>query len=223
MKSLRGEGSEQVPCLSNNAIGRYWDVIARIAHSTAQAFFDFDGPGPAPVECLPINTIQVSDLFSDNNPADLAPPGLADGQPDVGMVGVVMPRAGNYHQTPVYNKLPGVFFHAAAFENLHRMGSDYFYHRDLTWFSVAIWLAASLAMMAHARYRQTHPITWAIPVFLVWWALLILTVLSMQAIFTNLFRIVPEGWLSMMAILPLLREVVMRHEAALFEREEKNK
>lgn len=223
MASEGVEGDSDSECLPRSNIARYIEVLQRIIKTTSEALFNTDGPALAPTECLPIHVVQASDLFSDIEPATLLPPGLEPGEPYVVMVGVVMPSAGDYHRTPVYGKLPGVFFHAAAFENLHRMGRDYYYHKDLTWLSLSLWFVAAFAMMCHAKYRRSHPITKPIPVFLGWWVLLIGTVLTLHAVLTHVFRIVPEGWLSMVAILPLLREVVMRHEAGLFDRKEKNK
>lgn len=217
MKSQTDDDSGGAPCLSNGTIRRHLDVLWRVVLATVKALFNSEGVGPAPVKCFPINTIQVSDLFSDNNPLALAPPGLATGEPYVVMVGVVIPSVGDYHPTPVYEKLPGVFFHAAAFENLYRMGGDYYHHKDLTLFSVVVWFMGSLAMMAHARFRESHPVASPILVFLGWSFVLAFSVLVMQIFFTKVFRIVPEGWLSMVAILPLLREVVMRREAAIFK------
>lgn len=223
MASEGVEGDSGIECLPKSSSGRYIEVGRRIIKTTLEALFNTEGPAVAATECLPIHVVQVSDLFRDVQPARLMPPGLKPGDPYVVMVGVVMPSAGDYHRTPVYGKLPGVFFHAAAFENLHRMGRDYYYHKDLTWLSLSLWFVAAFAMMCHAKYRRSHPITKPIPVFLGWWVLLIGTVLILHAVLTHVFRIVPEGWLSMMAILPLLREVVMRHEAGLFDRKEKNK
>ncbi|WP_162623055.1 hypothetical protein [Billgrantia lactosivorans] len=125
-----------------------------------------------------------------------------------------MPSSLDYVDTPIYERLPGVMLHAVAFENLWRLENGYFRYRDVTLWGLATWCLAVLLFMLQARRRRVAPLRTRIPMVFVWWGVITVAVLLVQLVFHNLMRIVPEGWLSLIAIVPLLREVVLRNEAA---------
>ncbi|APX93250.1 hypothetical protein BWR19_10075 [Halomonas sp. 1513] len=200
-------------CVPDSWPSRAWSSTARVFASVMQGVVNVAPPPPANPACLPIRTLRLQQLH-EYGPAALVPPGVAEDEPYAVMVGVTMPSAGDFHPTPVYESLPGVYLHAMAFENLWRAGDNYLRYHDFTWLSIFVWGLAVMAFMWEGQRRQRAGNQGSLGLTLVWWGAIIAVVLLLQLVFHHGLRIVPEGWLSLAAIMPLLYTVVLRNEVA---------
>lgn len=189
-------------------------VMRRFSEGIMQGMFGRIEPDPVATDCLPMHVLNAARFYAADAPTTLRPPGLAPDIPYVVMVGVKMPSLHDYVQTPVYDRLPGVFLHAFAFENLWRLDADYYWLKDLTYYGLLAWCLCVICFMWQAKRlgRRGH-LPRRLYHVLFWWLVIGFSVLAIQLVFHNAMRIVPEGWLSLIALLPLLREVVLRLEA----------
>ncbi|WP_087721037.1 CHASE2 domain-containing protein [Salinicola salarius] len=179
-----------------------------------QGMFGQIEPDYISTDCLPMHVVNAAQFYADKEPRTLRPPGLDPDIPYVVMVGVKMPSMHDYVQTPVYDKLPGIFLHAFAFENLWRLDAGYYWLKDLTYYGLLAWCLCVIYFMWQAkRFAKRRRTPRRMHHILFWWLVIGLSVVVIQVVFHNLMRIVPEGWLSLVALLPLLREVVLRLEA----------
>ncbi|MCE8014820.1 CHASE2 domain-containing protein [Halomonas sp. MCCC 1A17488] len=211
--SVQWASREAPECVPAEPVSRSGALLKRFAQGVLQGLYRKVEPSHLSADCLPVNLVRASQLYGDD-PVSLVPPELGEGAPYAVMVGVVMPSMLDYVATPIYEQLPGVMLHAVAFENLWRLESGYFRYRDVTLWGIAAWCLAVLLFMLQAQRRHVSPPRTKIPLVLIWWGVITVAVLLLQLVFHNLMRIVPEGWLSLIAVVPLLREVVLRNEAA---------
>ena len=210
--SLQWSAREAQECVPEEPFSRTGALLNRFLQGVLQGLFSAAEPSPLSTDCLPVNLVRASALYG-SDPVSLVPPGVDEGEPYGVMVGVVMPSTLDYVSTPTYERLPGVIQHAVAFENLWRLEGEYFRYQDVTLWGVAAWCLAVVLFMWQAQRRHAAPPRNRLLLLFLWWVVITLVVLLLQLMFHNLMRIVPEGWLSLIAIVPLLREVVLRNEA----------
>lgn len=211
--SIRWALSEGANCVPEGWLDRGFQLASRIKHSILQGLFGFEPPPPADSDCLPVRTLRLQQL-REHGFSLLPPPGVAPGEPYGVMVGVEIPSAGDFHPTPIYQPMAGVFLHAMAFENLWRLRDQYLHYHDFKMLTLGIWGLAVAGFMRQARYRHQRSFRPQLFIMMCWWAAIVGAVVLLQLVFNHWLHIVPEGWLSLVAILPLLREVVLRNEAA---------
>jgi len=207
------ESSECIPAEPSSHI---WMLAKRFLEGVLQGLYSKAEPSHLPAKCMPVHIVRASQLYGDD-PVSLVPPGIDEDAPYAVMVGVVMPSTHDYIQTPVYERVPGVLLHAMAFENLWRLDDGYFHYRNMTYWGLLFWAAAVLLFMGQAERRHNSPPRRKLPWVLLWWAAIAGAVVLVQLVFHNILRIVPEGWLSLIAVVPLLREIVLRNEAAIMK------
>lgn len=212
--AIHWSAKESQSCIPADYSHRAWVVTRRFIEGIMQGIFGQVEPDYISTDCLPMHVLNAAQFYADEAPTTLRPPGLAPYIPYVVMVGVEMPSMHDYVQTPVYDRLPGVFLHAFAFENLWRLDAGYYWLKDLTYYGLLAWCLCVIYFMRQAKRidRRGHTPRRMYHVLL-WWLVIGLLVVVLQVLFHNLMRIVPEGWLSLVALLPLLREVVLRLEA----------
>nr|WP_267957807.1 CHASE2 domain-containing protein [Halomonas zhangzhouensis] len=218
--SLQWAARAAPECVPEEPFTRTRALLKRFSQGVLQGLYGRAEPHHLSPTCLPIHLVRASQLYG-NEPVSLVPPGIDEGAPYAVMVGVVMPSTLDYVTTPIYEQLPGVLLHAVAFENLWRLESDYFRYSDMTLWGIGAWCLTVLLFMQQAKRRQHSPPRSKILMFLLWWLVITLAVLFLQGVFYSLMRVVPEGWLSLIAVIPLLREVVLRNEAATLQLKEK--
>ncbi|MFJ3051516.1 CHASE2 domain-containing protein [Pseudomonas nitroreducens] len=182
--------------------------------------------------CMPIHQVRLSELYGEH-PASLRPPGLAPGEPYAVLVGVVMPSLRDYVPSPLYGQVAGVYLHANALENLLRKDEDYLRERNLKWWSVAaVALTIALCMLGGIRRHARRPLGWLFPEVDEHAALhrRLLTTLLFGLVFSSIVLLLyglcqwfghatPEGWLSLIGLMPFLREVVLAGEKKYSESE----
>jgi CHASE2 domain-containing sensor protein len=169
---------------------------------------------------MPFHQVRLAQLYGDN-PVSLRPPHLAPGEPFVVLVGNVMPSLHDYHPTPLYGQVAGVYLHAGALANLERHGKNYIKETDLTYLNwLALIVAVSLCMCSvWLGASKAGDVAQQESLLLKFWGklkiwLLDVTVLLLLYIaFYYFLRATPEGWLSLIALLPFLREVVIAGES----------
>lgn len=199
-------------CVPYDIVDRAWHIGERLVLGILQGFFSVAPPAPPEPACLPIHSITLDQLRTGGSAA-LVPPGVAANEPYGVMIGVAMPSAGDFIPSPVYEPLPGVFLHAMAFENLWRLRDSYLRFHDFTLLSLGSWGLAVVGLMLQAASRHRRGIRAGLPTAMRWWVRIAIVVVLLQVVFHHTLHIVPEGWLSLVAIMPLLREVVLRNEA----------
>ncbi|SEL65416.1 CHASE2 domain-containing protein [Halomonas daqiaonensis] len=200
-------------CVPERIFERSGLIVERVYTAVLQGLFDIKPPPPPDRICFPIRTLKLRHLRA-NGPEALVPPDVAPGEPYGVMLGVSIPSAGDFHPTPVFEPLPGVHFHAMAFENLWHQRDNYLRLHDFTKLSFGIWGMAVVGFMWQARRRHENENHTGLKTAMLWWFAIAGAVVLLQLVFHHLLHIVPEGWMSLAAILPLLREVVLRNEAA---------
>ncbi len=207
-------------CGSSDAERAWVRVASDLFNMLGRAIGFADAPLPAPESCLPFHQVRLSDLYSDE-PASLRPPHLKPGEPFVVLVGVVMPSMKDYLSSPLYGLIEAVYLHAAAVENLHRHGAGYIHERDITPVALALLMLLVAATM-HVRHYSNSTINRLLEsevlvvVFtrwVLWWLLLCMVVVALYCGFYMVWRIAPEGWLTLIALAPLLREIVLTTES----------
>lgn len=203
-------------CLPDNVLIGGVQAIEEIFYSIARGLGFSDGASSLPASCMPIHVVSVADLFKANTPS-LAPPGLEPGDPYVAMLGVAIPSEGDFHGTAVYQRIAGVFLHAIAFENLIRFEEDVMRFVDMSWLSVALWAVISV-MLPLVIARRVKSGRSPLPLgFWKGWLAAFLMVVLLQLVFHYVFRLSLDGWLSMIAMLPLLRQVLVNRELSFHE------
>tara|TARA_R100000541_G_scaffold301_34_gene1911 strand:+ start:23551 stop:25122 length:1572 start_codon:yes stop_codon:yes gene_type:complete len=207
-------------CGSSDA-GHAWARVARdLFNMLGRAIGFGDALQPPPASCLPFHQVRLADLYADE-PASLRPPHLKPGEPFVVLVGVVMPSMKDYLPSPLYGLIEGVYLHAAALENLQRHGASYIHEHDITSISQALLMLLIAAAMHVRRYSNRtinrileSEILLVVAIrWLAWWFLLCAVVVALYCAFYLVWRIAPEGWLTLIALAPLLREVVLTTES----------
>lgn len=198
-----------------------WTRVARdLFNMLGRAIGFGDALQPASASCLPFHQVRLADLYADK-PASLRPPHLKPGEPFVVLVGVVMPSMMDYLPSPLYGLIDGVYLHAAAVENLQRHGADYIHERDITKISLAL-LTLLIAATMHVRRYSNRTINRILESemllvvaarWLLWWLMLCAVVVALYCAFYMVWRIAPDGWLTVIALAPLLREVVLTTES----------
>jgi hypothetical protein len=167
-------------------------------------------PETAKTECLPMHQIALSELFASGpEKRSLKPPHLGPDEPYVVLAGVTMPSLNDYHLTPLYEKIAGVYLHAAAIENLYRMQDDYVRQHDLRLYSTIFWLllvvladrVAPRLAGGRTRARSARRALLSRCLYLL---LIAVVVVLVYAVLYGVFDIAPEGWLFMVGLLPLL-------------------
>lgn len=240
--ALQWEVLNEPGCSTRDPIQGWRRVLAGVRSIVGRMLGMTNQLDIAPPACLPFHQVRLSELYADQ-PASLRPPHLAPGEPYAVLVGVVMKSMNDYHLTPLYGQIQGVYLHAAALENLDRMGSGYIRDRDIRGLSIGVWLALLLAFWVHrgrrkraggkaprktrrhvqqraaadaaaAGRRWMHTVRWALG-RLGLWALFALAVVGLYVGFYVVGDIAPEGWLSLIALVPLLRQVVAGTENKL--------
>lgn len=190
LPGCRGSLAE-VPAALFNTLKRYIGVNAPVQAAHA--------------ECLPFHQLTLRDLYGPS-PKSLKPPHLGPDEPYVVLAGVTMESLNDYHQTPLYEKIAGVYLHAAATENLYRLESDYLHESDIRLFSTAIWLlvillADHLNAKSQAAERNAQPCGH----MLLFWLVYLVFILVIYFLCYGLLDIAPEGWLFMIGLMPLIR------------------
>lgn len=212
------------------------DWAARVPGYVLRTIFRYLGFGGAPVmasaDCLPVHQVNLSELFLPDG-GRLRPPYLDPGKPFVVLVGVVMPSLNDYHATPLYERLAGVYLHALALENLDRLGSDYLRVREIRHVSLLVWLALTALVCCWRECVQEKTTCWrrssilservlrflAVPVSMrpgirrgtvrivrraVWLLIWVLMVLLIYALCYSVLDIALQGWLFMIGLVSLL-------------------
>ncbi|MBY6109193.1 CHASE2 domain-containing protein [Halomonas sp. H10-59] len=168
-----------------------------------------DLPAEADASCLPFHQITLRNLVASRG-ADLPPPGAAS---YVVMVGVDDYNLGDFRDIPVYSQLAGIFTHAMAFENLFRMQQGYLRYEDMTWMAMLAWIITiALIMRSPPTFERNNN---ALLRSLAWFTFTATSVALTHHVFHTRLNLVPEGWLPLLAIAPLAREIIARHEAHL--------
>jgi len=183
-----------------------------------------DPPGAADPHCMPFHQVRLQDLFA--MPAGgLRPPHLPKGAPYVVLVGAVMPSLNDYHDTPLYEKVAGVYLHAMAVENLNRMDSDFLREQNIRGVSSVLWVLIALfvCLRRHRARRRTAPASAGPaappePTFRdiagrrlralgsrAGWVLLMIVLITLIYLFCySVLDIALEGWLFMIGLVSLL-------------------
>lgn len=191
-------------------------AISEVLSSLARGLGVGDGASFLPASCMPIHVVNVAELFSAGM-SSLAPPGVENGAPYVVMLGVAIPGEGDFHGTAVYQRIAGVFLHAVAFENLIRFESDVIRFADMSWLSVSLWAGISIALPLIIA-RRVKAGRSPLPLGFWWgWFAAFLVVILLQVVLHYVFRLSLDGWLSMIALLPLLRQVLVNRELGFHE------
>lgn len=203
-------------CPSDNVLIGGAQAIAEIVYSIARGLGFSEGASPLPASCMPIHVVSVADLFTSNT-VSLAPPGLEPDAAYVVMLGVAIPSEGDFHGTAVFQRIAGVFLHAVAFENLIRFEADVIRFADLSWLSVTLWAVISVVLPLVIAQRIRNGCT-PLPLgFWKGWFATFLVVVLLQVVFQYVFRLSLDGWLSMIAMLPLLRQVLVNRELSFHQ------
>jgi CHASE2 domain-containing sensor protein len=126
------------------------------------------------------------------------------------MIGVIRPGLADMVYSPIHGSLPGVFYHAMAFDNLLLMGSDYFKTNLVD--RVKIWLVTMLLLMIPALIgistnENRHR----------WWVVIIILLMSFVSMGFVFYLSVKAHWLSPANAAMLLALFMMFVEAARVE------
>lgn len=242
--ALQWEVLDKPGCSTRDPIQGWQRVLSGIESIVGRMLGITDRLDIATPACLPFHQVRLADLYAEK-PVSLKPPHLAAGEPYAVLVGVVMKSMNDYHQTPLYGQIQGVYLHAAALENLDRLGEGYIRDRDIRGLSIAVWLLLLSAFWVHRIWRkkvvraprrkaqqpadtgprvaerpiQPHAswmrtVRWALGRFALW-VLFALAIVCLYVSFYVVGDIAPEGWLSLIALVPLLRQVVAGTENKL--------
>ncbi len=203
-------------CLPDDVLIRGARAVAEIFYSVARGLGFSEGARPLPTSCLPVHVVSVAELFK-ADASSLAPPGVQPDDPYVVMLGVAIPSEGDFHSTPVYQRIAGVFLHAVAFENLIRFETGVIRFADMSWVSVALWSVISIVLPLVIARRVRSGLS-PLPLgFWKGWLAAFLVVILLQVVFHYVFRLSLDGWLSMIALLPLLRQVLVNRELSFHQ------
>lgn len=216
----------QWPLLRDGACDRPWMNVGRDLWAIIGRVVGFGtGESTYSAACAPIHQVRLAQLYGEH-PVSLRPPGLAPGEPYVVLVGVVMPSLRDYVPSPLYGQVAGVYLHANALENLQRNGADYLHEVDLRCAAVLVMMGLIAAFM-FAR-SQRNRCAWLGRVFaeaerdvplrrrllrtLCFGVAFGLIVSALYGYFVLFLRVTPEGWLSLIGLMPFLLEVVLEGE-----------
>jgi len=142
---LRGD---KAPC------GDWADRVPGYVARTLSRYLGFSSaPVSASTDCLPVHQVSLSTLFQPGG-GHLRPPYLAPGEPFVVLAGVIMPSLNDYHATPLYQRLAGVYIHAMALENLNRLGGDFLRARNIRYVSLLAWLVLTVLVCGWREFLQ---------------------------------------------------------------------
>ncbi|MDN6855034.1 CHASE2 domain-containing protein [Pseudomonas sp. CAN2814] len=221
-----GNLAVQWPLLRDGDCDHRWLNVGRDLWAGIGRVVGFDtGTSTYSAACLPIHQVRLAELYGEH-PASLRPPGLAPGEPYAVLVGVVMPSLRDYVPSPLFGQVAGVYLHASALENLLRDDADYLHEADLKWVAVlAMGVIIGGFMFAFAQ-RRRHPLLERLfasaeedlPLgrrllrTLRFGSVFGLCVGTCYAIFVLKFKATPEGWLSLIGLMPFLLEVVLEGE-----------
>lgn len=227
---LRGERLEnlsvQWPLLRGGACDQRWLNVGRDLWASIGRVVGFTtGEASYSAACMPIHQVRLAELYGEH-PASLRPPGLAPGKPYAVLVGVVMPSLRDYVPSPLYGQVAGVYLHASALENLQRNDANYLREIDLKWVAVVVMWSIIAAFMGAFRLR--HRYAWLERQFadadeglslgrrllrtLRFGAVFGLCASVFYGVFVLAFSATPEGWLSLIGLMPFLLEVVLEGE-----------
>ncbi|MGB6008699.1 CHASE2 domain-containing protein [Castellaniella sp.] len=132
--------------------GNWTTRVPRYVLLTIFRYLGFGGaPASASTDCLPVHQVRLSELFLPDG-GRLRPPYLGSGEPFVVLAGVIMPSLNDYHATPLYERLAGVYIHAMALENLDRLGGDYLRTREIRHVSSLVWLLLTTLVCIWRQY-----------------------------------------------------------------------
>ncbi|HUH61270.1 MAG TPA: CHASE2 domain-containing protein [Candidimonas sp.] len=223
--AVQWEVLDKAGCSMTNPTNGWRRVVLGIGNIAGRMLGMAKDTDTATGDCLPFHQVRLSELYT-TPPADLRPPHLAPGEPYVVLAGLMMKSLKDYHQTPLYGQIEGVYLHAAALENLNRLGRGYIHDRDLRFLSIAVWGILLLAFWPFLRRRRLPAATgtsqamgtkastrvrWVLR-RLLWWSIFILGVIGLYIVFYEAIDVAPEGWLSLIALIPLLKQVVSSAE-----------
>lgn len=226
-QAVQWEVQESTNCrarVDGTSYGPATSSLLRLARTLG---ISVDVPQPTG-DCLPFHQVRLATLYG-ASPATLRPPGLAATEPFVVMVGVVMPSMKDYVPSPLYGQVEGIFLHAAALENLNRMGDGYIRDKSVVELALVAWGVAVIAVMLWCarppkpdrvgirgdphRLWASRPMGKVLGV-----AVFAVLVLLIYFLLYHVFRISPEGWLGIIPLIPLMGEFVINYEKSVIKR-----
>ncbi|MFJ4068581.1 CHASE2 domain-containing protein [Pseudomonas sp. NPDC089996] len=200
-------------------VGTWQDVVA-VLHRFAGLSPEIHNP---PAECMPVHQVRLSQLYGEH-PASLRPPHLKPGEPFVVLVGNVMPSLNDYVASPLYGQVAGVYLHANALVNLNEMGQGYVRQssvQPLVFLCLLVavvfwmWKAGTLGYSAQSRLTATSESGTFLSNLINAGLLTLVTILLIASSFylCHTLHVAPEGWMALVAFLPLLREAIAATES----------
>ncbi|MDZ3993845.1 hypothetical protein PspTeo4_29008 [Pseudomonas sp. Teo4] len=197
-----------------------WQDVAAIRNRLFG--FEAEAHNP-PAECMPVHQVRLSQLYAEH-PVSLRPPHLKPGEPFVVLVGNVMPSLNDYVASPLYGQVAGVYLHANALANLNELGQSYVRESDSkipisVCFSAAIvywmWRFGTLGYRGQVRKAAEATSDSLVLSLLIGGGLTLLTLVMVSLTFYLCYelRVAPEGWMSLVAFLPILRGAIAATES----------
>lgn len=165
----------------------------------------------ATADCLPFNIVRLVSLF-DSVTTTLRPPWVNPGDPYVVLVGVTLDAVNDYYATPVYDDIAGVFVHAYGFENLVRMQGDYIRSVDTSILSACIVVVITALAWSRKKSRKDDA-GGSVKDFFIETLFTFLFFSVAYLLFYMFIRASFENWLSLMVLIPFIRNVVIKYEA----------
>ena len=188
-------------------------------------------PAQLDMNCLPFYVVNAADIYTTHIP--LAPPYLAEGEPYVVLFGSDIPSLNDFHSTPNYGKIAGVLHHAMALVNLMDRQNSYIYEKEIRLMVAAMWgfwlwivwilssrlfclergwililIQRSEHYLSKENFVVIHFLRYKLVRQLVWFIFYLSVILIFYAFFYHFLNAALEGWLSMIALIPLLPNIV---------------
>lgn len=225
--ALQWEVQDKPECSMSTTTDRWTRAVSGVKSIIWRALGLSSAVDHVSAACLPYHRIRLADFYEDRT--RLKPP--HSDEPYAVLVGVAMESLHDYHDSPVYGRIAGVHVHAMALENLIRLDEGYIRDQDLRPLSIITWLVVLTAFwLQRHRQRRTKPRPRRMRSFLKkfefravgprswvalwlfrkarWIVFFSIVVLAMHYVLYVEADIAPEGWLSLIALVPILREIV---------------